>query len=62
MVQNYLTAVRRSGLHVSRAVLYGSYAGDDAHSDSDIDILVIATEFVEPYDRTRVDLLWELRA
>jgi predicted nucleotidyltransferase len=61
VIQNYLTAVRQSGIHVSRAVLFGSRARGDSHLDSDIDILVIAPEFDRPYDRRRVDLLWELR-
>lgn len=62
IIQNYLAAVRQSGLQVSKAVLFGSYARGDAHPDSDIDILVISSEFDGTYDRRQVDLLWELRA
>jgi hypothetical protein len=29
--------------------------------DSDVDVLIIAPEFDEPYDRQRIGLLWELR-
>jgi len=61
-IQGYLDAVRQADIHVSRAILYGSHARGDAHPDSDIDILVIAPEFDEPYNKRRVDLLWELRA
>jgi predicted nucleotidyltransferase len=61
-VQDYLAAVRRSGLQARGAVLFGSYARGDAHPDSDIDVLIIASEFDEPYSRARVDLLWTLRA
>jgi predicted nucleotidyltransferase len=61
-VQHYLTAVRQAGLRARRAVLFGSHARGDAHRDSDIDILVIAPEFDQPYDPERVDLLWTLRA
>lgn len=60
-VQNYLAVVHQSGIQVSRAVLYGSYARGEANAESDIDILVIAAEFDGPYDRRRADLLWELR-
>jgi len=61
-VQEYLVAVRRSGLDARRAVLFGSYARGDARPDSDVDILVIAPEFDGPYDKSRIDLLWALRA
>jgi predicted nucleotidyltransferase len=62
VIQNYLTVVRHSGIRASQAILFGSYARGDARPDSDVDILVIAPEFDEPYDRNRVDLLWTLRA
>jgi len=61
-VQDYLAAVRRSGLDARQAILFGSYARGESHPDSDVDILVIAPEFDEPYDKSRVDLLWALRA
>jgi predicted nucleotidyltransferase len=61
-VQSYLNIVRQADIRVSRAILYGSHARGQAHPDSDIDILVIAPEFDEPYSKKRVDLLWELRA
>ena len=62
VIQNYLAAVRRAGIRVSRAILYGSYARGDAQPDSDVDILVIAPEFDDPYSKNRIDLLWTLRA
>jgi predicted nucleotidyltransferase len=62
IVQNYLKIVRRAGIHVNRAILFGSHARGEANMNSDIDILVIAPEFDDPYDKRRVDLLWELRA
>ena len=61
-VRDYLYALRQAGMQVDRAILYGSHARGDAHPDSDVDILVIATEFDGPYDPTRVALLWEMRA
>jgi len=61
-VQNYLAAVRRAGLRATRAVLFGSHARGEAGPESDVDLVVIAPEFDEPYDRRRVDLLWALRA
>jgi len=61
-IQGYVTAVRRSGVQVKQAILFGSHARGDAHVDSDIDLLVIAPEFDKSFDRAQVDLLWTLRA
>lgn len=61
-IEEYLAAVRRSGIRVERGILFGSQARGDARPDSDVDELVIASEFDEPYDPRRIDLLWELRA
>ena len=60
-VQSYLAAVRRSGIHAERGILFGSHARGDARPDSDVDVLIIAPEFDEPYAARRIDLLWELR-
>jgi len=61
-VEEYLAAVRRSGIRVERGILFGSHARGDARPESDVDVLIIASEFDEPYDPRRIDLLWELRA
>ncbi len=61
-VQEYLAMVRQADICVSRAILFGSHAREEAQPDSDIDLLVIAPEFDGPYDKRKVDLLWELRA
>ena len=61
-IQGYLSAIRNSGIDARRAILFGSHARGDARPDSDLDILVIAPEFDEPYDPRRIDLLWQLRA
>ena len=62
VVQNYLVVLCRTRLHVSRAVVFGSHARGEAQYESDVDILVIAPEFDEPYNPSRVDLLWLARA
>lgn len=62
VVQNYLEIVRRAGIHVDRAILFGSHVRREAHPDSDIDIIVIAPEFDEPNNEKWMNLLWELRA
>jgi hypothetical protein len=50
-----------SGIHVRRAVLFGSHVRGTATLDSDIDLVVVAPEFDEPRDDRWVDLLWESR-
>ena len=60
IIQNYLRAVRQAGIAVNQAVLYGSWARDEAHSESDIDLIVIAPEFDEIQDRSLIDQMWEL--
>lgn len=62
VVRTYLAAVRKSGIHATRAILFGSCARGEAGPHSDIDILVIAPEFDSPGDTHGAGLLWELRA
>jgi predicted nucleotidyltransferase len=61
-VKRYLHAVRQTGIHATRAVLYGSRARGAAGIDSDIDLIVIAAEFDRAPDRALVERLWQLRA
>ena len=44
-VQNYLTYVIQQGIPVSYGVLFGSYAKNNAHQWSDIDVLVVSPRF-----------------
>ena len=60
-VKRYLHVVRQSGIHATRAILYGSRARDTARADSDIDLVVIAPEFDGPVDRAMVERLRRLR-
>ena len=61
-VRRYLHAVRQTGIHATRAVLYGSRARGTGSADSDIDLIVIAAEFDRTPDRALVERLWQLRA
>lgn len=38
--------IKRSGIHLNKVVLYGSYARNQQHQWSDIDIALVADEFV----------------
>ncbi len=62
VIYNYLQAVNQAGIQASRAVLFGSWARDEAHPDSDIDLLIIAPEFDGSQDRKLSNRLWELHA
>lgn len=61
IVKQYVQAVRKAGLPVSKAILFGSYAQNTAHAESDIDVLIVSPAFNETNEAS-VDLLWELRA
>jgi predicted nucleotidyltransferase len=61
-VKCYLQAVRGTGIHATRAILYGSRARGTAKPDSDIDLIVIAPEFDLLADRALMERLWQLRA
>ncbi len=61
-IRRYLAAVRAAGIHVRRAVLFGSYARGSAGPWSDIDLVVIVPELDNPGGQRLVDKLWELRA
>jgi predicted nucleotidyltransferase len=37
--------IKQSGIHLNRAVLYGSYARNEQHVWSDIDVALVADEF-----------------
>ncbi len=60
-VKRYLLAVRQTGIHATRGIVYGSQARGTARTDSDIDLVVIAPEFDHPGDRSLVERLWALR-
>jgi predicted nucleotidyltransferase len=62
VIRDYLSAVQRRGIRVSRAILYGSWARGEAGPDSDIDVLIVAPEFDEASGADLVDVLWQLRA
>lgn len=61
-VRSYVRAARRAGIHVEKAILFGSHARGAAREESDIDLAVIAPEF-DARNRERLTRkLWALRA
>jgi predicted nucleotidyltransferase len=58
-VRRYLAALPSRGIHARRAVLFGSFARDEADQWSDIDLVVIAPEFDGGRDFDTIKSLWE---
>lgn len=45
IVRSYLLVLKQAGIVIDKAYLYGSYARDEATSESDIDVLLISSQF-----------------
>ena len=61
-VQNYLAAVAANGISVARGVVFGSQATGHAREWSDIDLMVVSSQFDDMKDRSGINLLWRLAA
>jgi predicted nucleotidyltransferase len=61
-VRTYLRALRRHGVPVSGAVIYGSSARGQMQQWSDIDLVVLCPRYDEALSRADVDLLWQVAA
>ena len=57
-IREYLRMLSVMGIHAQRAVLYGSFVRGQNHSDSDIDLIVIAPEFDGNKSLENVKKLW----
>jgi len=60
-VKRYLNELTRYGINIEKAYLYGSYARSNYHKDSDIDIVIISSDFqgMRFYDWQRIAPLTE---
>ena len=61
-VQNYLKELLRIGIPVRQAIIFGSYARENYHEWSDIDLLVISDKYDEVCSREDINLLWRTAA
>jgi predicted nucleotidyltransferase len=61
-VQNYLHKLSDAGLPVAFGVLFGSYAVGNPTSESDIDLLVVSSEFDHITNREWINKLWHIAA
>jgi len=57
-VQTYLNFLAKQGIPVSFGVLYGSYAKNKANEWSDIDLLVVSSEYDNKRTIDDYELLW----
>lgn len=56
VAQKYVQDVKKSGLTVVSAYLFGSYAKGNPHKDSDIDICIVSDSFGDDYIKESVGL------
>jgi len=42
IIRKYITILRNEGIGINRAFLYGSYARNEARTESDIDVLLVS--------------------
>lgn len=56
-VKQFLGIVSKNGLHIERAIVFGSYAKGKQNEWSDIDIAIVSKDFtgVRFYDRKRLN-------
>ncbi|MDR4506850.1 MAG: nucleotidyltransferase domain-containing protein [Candidatus Brocadiaceae bacterium] len=56
-LKRFLRMVSQSGLHIERAIIFGSYAKGNAGTWSDIDIALVSKDFTGTrfYDRQRLN-------
>ena len=45
LAKQFVEEIKAKGLHIRRAILFGSYARNEQHEWSDIDIALVADEF-----------------
>ena len=45
IIRAYLKILKRAGIKVDRAFLYGSFASNEATEDSDIDLMLVSSMF-----------------
>lgn len=54
--QKFINQVRKSGVLISNATIYGSWAKGTASDDSDIDVCVVSPRFGKDYIKEMVEL------
>lgn len=62
IIQNYLQVSSESGVQISEAVLFGSYAKGNFNEESDLDLLLICSNIDKNSSEDIKNKLWSLRA
>ncbi len=57
LAKQYVAEVKKSGIPVKTAYLFGSYSNGTAHKDSDIDICIVSPLFSTDRQTERVKLM-----
>lgn len=57
IVEKYKEAMRKLGIKVERAILYGSFAQGNPREDSNIDLVIVSESFQEMNLRERLEVL-----
>jgi uncharacterized protein len=58
-IRQFKKALESADIKVNQLILYGSHAIDKAREDSDIDLIVISSDFAEMDYWERIDILTE---
>lgn len=61
-IQRYLRVLNERGLPVPYSIVFGSYARNQPHTWSDIDVVVVSEQFDDQFSREDVLLLWRVAA
>jgi predicted nucleotidyltransferase len=57
IITRYCAQLEALGIHVERAILFGSHARDEARDSSDIDVLIVSPDFEPLNTRERLERL-----
>ena len=57
IVARYCAQLEAMGIRVNRAILFGSHARDEAKDGSDIDVLIVSSDFASLNTRERMEQL-----
>lgn len=64
IIERFIQVLKRKGISVDKAILYGSYAHKTQHEGSDIDLVVVSASFVgkDYWERLKIlsDAIYEV--